>query len=124
MITTRDGDPLDGILRTIEFPGEDPRAIQGFLSTAGLADAVMQRVVVQAFGRKALAWAGFVVADLAILSILGTSDAVRESFFGVQESLARFFFGFLGVAAIGGIVGFVFSIDTSWFSRWTRRHSW
>ncbi len=114
---------LEDMLRSIEFPGEDPDALDAYLRTRGFAEAVMRRIDAKQGGvRKAAAWAGFAAADIGVLGVLGSSDALRTILFGLQQALERFFFLFLGLAAIGGIFGFLLTIDTSRFSRWARRY--
>jgi len=121
MKDARGDDRLDGLLAAIEFPGEEAHAVRSFLDGTRLADKVMARVG-RGRSRRSMAWAAFAAAAIALLCVLGASDAVRDGFFGLQETLSRCFFSFLAIVAMGGIFGFVLSIDTARFTRWARKH--
>jgi len=116
-------DELEAILRTFEFPGEDPDAIRAFLAQSGFTDRVMERVAeAHDHLRKAIIWAVFSCINLILLGILGTDHYITGFYFGVEETLAQFFFLFLGISAIGGIFGLILTVDTAWFTRWANRH--
>ncbi len=116
-------DELDAMLRTFEFPGEDPMAIQAFLAQSAFAERVMERVVeAHDHLRKAIIWAVFTCLNLILLGILGTDHYITGRYFGVEETLAQFFFLFLGISALGGIFGLILTVDTDWFTRWAKRH--
>ena len=120
-VTERDG--LERALGLVEFPGEDPGAIRSMASSSRLADNVMRSVLAApGRSRRAVLWAAFAAANLTLLAVLGTSGSIRELFFGLQQALVRFFYLFLALSAMGAIFGFILTIDTRWFSRWTRRH--
>jgi hypothetical protein len=123
MARTTGDEGLESILKTIEFPGEDGRAVAAFISSSRLADRVMVNVLAApGRSRRAVLWAAFAAANLTVLGVLGSSPLIRAFFFGLQQALERFFFLFLALSAMGAIFGFILSIDTSRFSRWARRH--
>lgn len=114
---------LEAVLRAIEFPGEDPEAIRGYLAQCNFSETVMVRVVeAHDHLRKAIVWAAFSLINLILLGILGTDHFITGDYFGVEETLAQFFYLFLGISAIGGIFGLILTLDTGWFTRWTKRH--
>jgi hypothetical protein len=114
---------LEKALRAIEFPGEEEGTMAALMSSSRLVDTVMRSVLAApGRSRRAVLWAAFAAANLTILAVLGTNDSIRALFFGLQQALVRFFFLFLALSAIGAIFGFILTIDTSRFSRWTRRH--
>lgn len=120
---TIDKDDLDRVLRTIELPGEDAEAIRGFLSRVEFVDRVMVQVA-EAHNRlrKAVAWAAFAGGNIGFLAFLGTNNYMMSHYFAVQQTLQQFFFLFLSISAVGGIFGFILTIDTDWLKRWTNRH--
>ncbi len=119
---TERGDTLDALLTRIEFPGEDRQALRTYLEHGGFVDRVMERILAeQDRSRKAVLWAGFAAVNLFLLVLLGANSHLNAGYFAVQQTLSQFFYLFLGLSAIGGIFGLILSIDTEWFTRWTRR---
>lgn len=114
---------LDDILKEIEFPGEDGKAISAYLASSGLTDTVMRSVLAApGRSRRAVLWAAFAAANLTILGLLGINGPMHSFLLGLQQALVRFFFLFLALSAMGAIFGFILTIDTRRFSRWARRH--
>lgn len=117
------GKKLDAFLAGIEFPGEDPAALRAFLDRTGFVDRVMERVVVEHNRvRKAILWAAFASANILFLVLLGTNSYINGNYFALQQTLSQFFYLFLSISAVGGIFGFLLTIDTGWFAEWARRH--
>ena len=115
-------DPLERVLKEIEFPGEDWGTIDALVSSSRLVDNVMRSVLAApGRSRRAVLWAAFAAGNLTVLAVLGTNEAIRELFFGLQQALVRFFFLFLALSAMGAIFGFLLTIDTRRFSRSIRK---
>ena len=123
MADMTDNRRLDDILKEIEFPGEEERAVAAFIAASRITDTVMRSVMAApGRSRRAVLWAAFAAANLTILALLSISDPMRSFLFGLQQALVRFFFLFLALSAMGAIFGFILTIDTRRFSRWARKH--
>jgi hypothetical protein len=86
-----------------------------YLEERHFVDRVMDRIyTLQSRTRKVLAWGGFCLINLALLVSFGANRPFLANFFAVQPELAQFFFLFLGLTFLGGLVGLVFCLDTSW----------
>jgi hypothetical protein len=93
--------------------GEAELRIAAYLQERGFVEAVMQRIYeLHLHPRKSLAWGLFCMANLALLVVLGANGSFLEGFFP-HSQLAQFFFLFLGITFLGGLVGLVFSVDTT-----------
>jgi hypothetical protein len=91
------------------------RDITAYLSEIRFADRVMTELAeVPRKTRKTLIWAGFCLANVFLLVIFGTNSSFISEFFALQEDLAQFFFLFLGITLLGGLIGLVAVSDTSW----------
>jgi hypothetical protein len=96
-----------------EPAGDTEVRLAAYLQERGFVEAVMQRIYsLHLHPRKALAWGLFCLANLVLLVVLGTNGPFLEDFFP-RAQLAQFFFLFLGITFLGGLVGLVFSVDTS-----------
>jgi Na+/proline symporter len=97
-----------------EPAGETEVRLSAYLTEHGFVDAVMERIYeLQLRPRKSLAWGLFCLANLILLAVLGANELFLEEFFTPQAELAQFFFLFLGITFLGGLVGLVLSVDTS-----------
>jgi hypothetical protein len=97
-----------------EVRSEAELRISAYLAERGFAEAVMERIyALHLHPRKALAWGLFCLANLILLAVLGANGPFLEHFFAPQVELAQFFFLFLGITFLGGLVGLVLSVDTS-----------
>lgn len=108
-------DAIERELERIEFPGEDEAWVRSYLARRGFVDSVM-RAVAQARIRpsRLRIWGGIALLNLAILVVAGTNPYLVEDVLALKDELATFFFGFLGVALAGCIVGVVLSLDFAW----------
>ena len=94
--------------------GETEVRLAAYLTERGFVQAVMERIYsLHLHPRKSVAWGLFCLANLALLAVLGANGPFLEGFFAPQAELAQFFFGFLGITFLGGLVGLVLSVDTS-----------
>jgi hypothetical protein len=99
---------------TGELPGETEVRLADYLERRGFAEAVMARIhSLHLHPRKSVAWGLFCLANLILLIVLGANAPFLASFFEPQAELAQFFFLFLGITFLGGLVGLVLSVDTS-----------
>jgi hypothetical protein len=97
-----------------ELPGETEVRLAAYLTERGFAEAVMERIhSLHLHPRKALAWGLFCLANLILLAVLGANEPFLAGFFAPQAELAQFFFLFLGITFLGGLVGLVLCVDTS-----------
>jgi len=102
------------VLKAVEPPGQSEPELAAYLREHGFAETVMGRIyALNLRAPKALAWAVFCLLNLALLIVLGASDAFLADFFAPQTELAQFFFLFLGLTLLGGLVGLVLCLDTS-----------
>jgi len=97
-----------------EPPGETELRLAAYLTERGFVEAVMERIQsLHLHPRKAVAWGLFCLANLILLVVLGANEPFLSGFFAPQAELAQFFFLFLGITFLGGLVGLVFCVDTS-----------
>jgi hypothetical protein len=97
-----------------ELAGETEVRLAAYLTERGFVEAVMERIYsLQLHPRKSLACGLFCLANLGLLAVLGANEPFLEGFFAPQAQLAQFFFLFLGITFLGGLVGLVLSADTS-----------
>jgi hypothetical protein len=98
---------------TGELGGETEVRLAAYLQERGFVEAVMERIyALHLHPRKSVAWGLFCLANLILLAVLGANGPFLEDFFP-QAQLAQFFFLFLGITFLGGLVGLVLSVDTS-----------
>jgi hypothetical protein len=99
-----------------ELAGETEVRLAAYLEERGFVETVMERIYeLHLHPRKPLAWGLFCLANLVLLVVLGASPPFLADFFELQAALSQFFFLFLGITFLGGLVGLVFSLDTSRF---------
>jgi hypothetical protein len=104
---------LEEVPGETEVRGEDELRLAAYLTERGFVEAVMQRIeALHLHPRKSLAWGLFCLFNLILLVVLGANGAFLEGFFP-HAQLAQFFFLFLGITFLGGLVGLVLSLDTS-----------
>jgi hypothetical protein len=97
-----------------ELPGETEARLAAYLTERGFVEAVMARIQsLHLHPRKAVAWGLFCLANLVLLAVLGASEPFLAGFFAPQAELGQFFFLFLGITFLGGLVGLVLCVDTS-----------
>jgi hypothetical protein len=97
-----------------DLPGETEVRLAAYLTEHGFAEAVMERIhSLHLHPRKAVAWGLFCLANLILLALLGANEPFLADFFAPQAELAQFFFLFLGITFLGGLVGLVLCVDTS-----------
>jgi hypothetical protein len=113
---------LDEILRGIEFPGEDEAAIRSYLENYRLADKVAAQTTrdIRAT-RRSVFWGVFALLNLMLLALAGSNSYMHTHYFFQQNALQQFFYIFLGLTFLGGTVGLIFSLDTSWLDRLLHR---
>ncbi len=100
--------------KQVQLPELNELDLAAYLQDHGFVEAVMKRIYsLQVRAPKALAWAVFCVLNLALLVLLGASETFLADFFAPQPELAQFFFLFLGLTLLGGLVGLVLCLDTS-----------
>jgi len=96
-----------------ELPGETEVRLAAYLQERGFVEAVMERIYsLHLHPRKALAWGLFCLTNLILLLVLGANGPFLADFFAPVE-LGQFFFLFLGITFLGGLVGLVLCVDTS-----------
>jgi len=100
--------------------GVEPKAglkrdITAYLGKAGFIERVMTDILeVPGKTRKTILWASFCLFNLLLLVLFGTNQNFIVDFFALQEELGQFFFLFLGITLLGGLVGLVLVSDLSW----------
>jgi hypothetical protein len=91
------------------------RDITVYLGKVGFVERVMTDILeVPGKTRKTLLWASFCLFNLFLLVLFGTNQAFVVEFFALQEELGQFFFLFLGITLLGGLIGLVLVSDISW----------
>ncbi len=105
---------LDEALRKIEFPGSNSNELDIALQETRFTDKVMGKIEYLVHQRRAATfWLIFSLANLAILSVFGVSPLVRSLLLSNHHFFSHIFFFFLGLTFLGGVIGLIFSIDTS-----------
>jgi hypothetical protein len=106
-----------------ELPGETELRLASYLQERGFVEAVMERIyLLHLHPRKSVAWGLFCLANLILLVVLGANRPFLADFFAPQAELGQFFFLFLGITFLGGLVGLVLCLDTSWLLPPHRKH--
>jgi hypothetical protein len=91
------------------------RDITAYLGKVGFVERIMTDISeVPGKTRKTLLWAGFCLFNLFLLVLFGTNQSFIVEFFALQEELGQFFFLFLGITLLGGLIGLVLVGDFSW----------
>ena len=89
------------------------RDISSYLAEVGFVDRVMADIQeISGKTRKTLLWAGFCLFNIFLLLLLGTNPSFIAQF--LQGDLGEFFFLFLGISLLGGLIGLVAVSDLSW----------
>jgi len=89
------------------------RDISVYLSKVGFVDRVMADIhEIPGKTKKTLLWAGFCLLNILLLVVFGTNPLVIAQF--LQGDLGEFFFLFLGISLLGGLIGLVVVSDLSW----------
>jgi len=111
----RRGAHADQSLDSVEPKAGLKRDITVYLGKVGFVEHVMTDVLeVPGKTRKTLLWASFCLLNLLLLVLFGTNQTFIVDFFAVQEELGQFFFLFLGITLLGGLIGLVLISDISW----------
>ena len=91
------------------------RDITTYLGKVGFVERIMTDISeVPGKTRKTLLWAGFCLFNLFLLVLFGTNQSFIVEFFALQEELGQFFFLFLGITLLGGLIGLVLVGDFPW----------
>ena len=89
------------------------RDISSYLAEVGFVDRVMADIQeISGKTRKTLLWAGFCLFNIFLLLLLGTNPSLIAQF--LQGDLGEFFFLFLGISLLGGLIGLVAVSDLPW----------
>jgi hypothetical protein len=116
---------LDGILREIEFPGEERSVILRFLEQSDFDDRVLTGIELAAQRRKTkriLTWVFFLLFNLALILLSGTDNALLKQLFSFEQIFSIIFSLVLGIIILATTIGLILTIDTSWLKRFTRVH--
>ncbi len=90
------------------------RDITVYLGKVGFVERVMTDILeIPGKTRKILLWASFCLFNLFLLVFFGTNQTFIVDFFALQEELGQFFFLFLGITLLGGLIGLVLVSDIS-----------
>ncbi len=89
------------------------RDISSYLAEVGFVDRVMADIQeMSGKTRRTLLWAGLCLFNIFLLLLLGTNPSLIAQF--LQGDLGEFFFLFLGISLLGGLIGLVAVSDLSW----------
>lgn len=89
------------------------RDISVYLAKVGFVDRVMVDIQdIPGKTKKFVLWAGFCVFNILLLIVFGTNPSLILQF--LQGDLGEFFFLFLGISLLGGVIGLVAVSDLSW----------
>jgi hypothetical protein len=87
--------------------------ISVYLTKVGFVDRVMTDILdIPGKTRKIALWAGFCLFNIMLLIVAGTNPSVVIQF--LQGGLGEFFFLFLGITLLGGVIGLIAVSDVSW----------
>ena len=102
-------------LVSIEPKARLKRDITVYLGKVGFVERIMTDILeIPRKTRKPLLWASFCLFNLLLLVVFGTNQSFIVEFFALQEELGQFFFLFLGITLLGGLIGLVLVSDISW----------
>jgi len=108
------GEPRSELPGSTKVRSEAELRIAAYLEERGFVEAVMQRIYsLHLHPRKSVAWGLFCLANLILLVVLGANEPFLTDFFAPRAELGQFFFLFLGITFLGGLVGLVLCVDTS-----------
>ena len=97
-------EPREGLKRDISL----------YLAEIGFVDRVMADIhEIPGKMKRTLLWAGFCVLNILLLIVSGTSPSILLQFL-LQGELGEFFFVFLGISLLGGLIGLVAVSDIPW----------
>jgi hypothetical protein len=89
------------------------RDISVYLTKIGFVDRVMVDIhEIPGKTKKTLLWAGFCFLNIFLLVLFGTNPSIIVQF--LQGELGEFFFLFLGISLLGGLIGLVAVTDLPW----------
>jgi hypothetical protein len=104
---------VDQSLGSIEPREGLERDISIYLAKVGFVDRVMVDIhEIPGKTKNFLLWALFCVLNILLLIVFGTNPSVILQF--LRGDLGEFFFLFLGISLLGGVVGLVAVSDLSW----------
>jgi hypothetical protein len=97
------GEPKEGLKRDISV----------YLTKVGFVDRVMVDILeIPGKTRKTLLWSVFCLLNIFLLVIAGTHPSFLVEF--LRGDLGEFFFLFLGITLLGGLIGLIAVSDVSW----------
>jgi hypothetical protein len=109
---------LEKILNKIEFPGMDDTEVLNFQNKRDMVSEVMKRVNRRILlVRKTVFWIVFSFANLFVLSLFSVDRTIIQSILFDNSVLSTFYYIFLGFAFVGGLIGLIFNLDTSWVNQ-------
>ena len=110
-----EGDQQKQWLRNFHEPQEGLKQdISTYLTKVGFIDRVMTDILeVPGKIRKILLWSLFCLLNLFLLVVFGINLSVSPEF--LQGDLGEFFFLFLGITLLGGLIGLIAVSDVNWF---------
>ena len=89
------------------------RDISEYLAKVGFVERIMVDIHdIPGKTKKSLLWAGFCVFNILLLVVFGTNPSMILQF--LHGDLGEFFFLFLGISLLGGVIGLVAVSDLSW----------
>jgi hypothetical protein len=96
-------EPKEGLKRDISL----------YLAEVGFVDRVMADIQeISGKTKKTILWAGFCLLNIFLLLVFGTNPSLIVQF--LQGDLGQFFFLFLGISLLGGLIGLVAVSDLPW----------
>ena len=108
-----DRSAADQSLESIEPREGLKREISVYLAKVGFVDRVMADIHdIPGKAKKTLLWACFCVFNIFLLVVFGTNPSMILQF--LQGDFGEFFFLFLGICLLGGVIGLVAVSDLSW----------
>ncbi|MBN1411983.1 MAG: hypothetical protein JW969_14135 [Spirochaetales bacterium] len=109
---------IEEILKKIEFPGENEEWIMACLSKTEFVRQVMSRVNQKmVMARKVVFWVVFSLANLFLLSLFSADRTILQNIINEFSVLTTLYYVFLGMAFVGGLMGLIFNMDTSWLNQ-------
>jgi hypothetical protein len=111
---------MNRALANQSYNGAEPkegleRDISLYLTKVGFVDRVMADIhEIPGKTKKTLLWAGFCLLNIFLIVLFGTNPSMIVQF--LQGDLGEFFFLFLGISLLGGLIGLVAVSDLSWLT--------
>ena len=112
-------DRLNHVLRKIEYPGEEEKAIADYLSKMDVASIIMVSTHKKVKQMKTAFWWGALFIFNALLLLSFSFDSLQiQNYFMFHNIFKTIVFSFLAILLFGSMIGLILNMDTKWLRRY------